>query len=389
MLLRPLKILIPKKNVIIFSSYSPYKYGGGPKYLFEKMSRNKKFKVYWATESGQIKEYLRKKNLLYISKSNLFNLIKTTMFAKIIVSSGTAFFDYCYLIATDKKVIKISTMHGSGPKLAINKYSKTPDVIRAVKNLNKYTYVSFCSKYAETMIGRKQFGLNQSQTLLLGNPKNDQFFNRKKINFLYKKKKLIKKIFNIYNKKAKYIYYAPTHRPYKYPLPIKKLLGFNFKLFDKFLKKNNIYFIHSSHVLNDHHQTKYNFDNIKYISYDQFPLIDNNKLFFEIDIFITDCSTLSTEAAIISKPQIFVFPDYDKYLKQGGGFVENYKRIMPGPMVTNFKHLKKIILQYSPNNKKYLHLHKKKINHYLEKYYSKLIKNSNKLFENFFNRLVN
>ena len=60
--LYPLKKIILQKDIIILSSSSPYVYGGGPKSLFEFLSK-KGFNVYWYTEDKNIKKYLIKKKI--------------------------------------------------------------------------------------------------------------------------------------------------------------------------------------------------------------------------------------------------------------------------------------------------------------------------------------
>ena len=60
-ILSPLKKIISPKNIIVLSSNSPYRYGGGPKYLFEYLSK-KGFNVYWWTEDKNIQKFLKKKN---------------------------------------------------------------------------------------------------------------------------------------------------------------------------------------------------------------------------------------------------------------------------------------------------------------------------------------
>ena len=94
----------------------------------------------------------------------------------------------------------------------------------------------------------------------------------------------------------------------------------------------------------------------------------------ESDIFCTDCSTLSTEAAILKKPQIIIFPDYSKYCKLEG-FVEPFKSNIPGKFVNNFHDLKKFLVKYKIREN-YLSEYNIKLKIYLNKYYDRKITNS-------------
>ena len=62
------------------------------------------------------------------------------------------------------------------------------------------------------------------------------------------------------------------------------------------------------------------------------------------DILLNDCSTTSTEFCVLGKPQIFTFPDYNKYIKYTT-FLENYKSDLPGNLISNFADLKKKYLK--------------------------------------------
>ena len=114
-----IKKRVTKKNIIIIESFSPNRYGGNPKYLFEYFSYNSNYKTYWITENNEIIKYLESKNLNYISSKNILHKIYVSFYAKIIISSGTDYYNILNLIKENNTVVKICTMHGSGPKLSI------------------------------------------------------------------------------------------------------------------------------------------------------------------------------------------------------------------------------------------------------------------------------
>ena len=120
--LYPFKKIIKPKKIVIFSTNSPYRYGGGPKFLFEYLSK-KNFDTYWWTKSKKIKVHLLKKNLQFFSILKPFHFLKIIFLAKVVINSGDDHFDFCNLLKKDKRVKKICVGHGSGPKL-INKKKK-------------------------------------------------------------------------------------------------------------------------------------------------------------------------------------------------------------------------------------------------------------------------
>ena len=70
--LYPFKKIITPKKIIIFSTNSPYRYGGGPKFLFEYLSK-KNFDAYWWTKDKKIKDHLiKKKTIIFFLFRDLF-----------------------------------------------------------------------------------------------------------------------------------------------------------------------------------------------------------------------------------------------------------------------------------------------------------------------------
>ena len=212
------------------------------------------------------------------------------------------------------------------------------------------------------------------------------FLIKKKINNIYQ----IKKITNFYVKNfsrgSKVIFYAPTWRPYKSNLPLIDLNKFDLNKFENFLRKNNLYFLYSNHIQSNNNN-KINTERIKFISSKNYPIFDSNEMLCECDIFLTDCSTLSTEAAILKKPQILIFPDFKRY-NSVKGFVEPFKDIIPGKVIYNFDDLLNLIYSYK-YKKNYTNQFNKKIKKYLNHYYDTKINNSAIRHENFIKELIN
>ena len=362
--LYPLKRIITPKNLLIISSNSPNRYGGGPKYLFEYLSKNN-FNCYWLTNNNEIKKHLKFKGFKFFSTNNIFEFFYFLLFSKVVINSGDDHFDFCDLIEKDKRVIKICVGHGMGPKI-INKMKKHPLSY-------KFNYVSFTSKYTANKIAIDQFQIKKNNIKLIGNPKNDIFFNKKKIENLLKKKKIVKFFIPKISKNSKVVFYAPTWRRYKMNFPLSYLKNFNLEKFNFFLEKNNLFFLYNSHIQAGY-EFKRSLSRIKFVSNENYPLFDTNELLCETDIFCTDCSTLSTEAALLKKPQIIIFPDYIRYNTKIG-FVEPFKKIIPGKFVNSFENFTKIILLYK-NRNKYLKEYNFMINKYLKNYYDKKINNS-------------
>ena len=63
------------------------------------------------------------------------------------------------LLSRDNKVVKISTMHGSGPKLSVERSHDIDKSIKLIKKVNTFNCVSFCTEYSQRVIGVNQLFL--------------------------------------------------------------------------------------------------------------------------------------------------------------------------------------------------------------------------------------
>lgn len=381
----PIRCLYCEKNVIIIQTYSPHRYGGNPRYLFEYLSEKTNYNVYWVTNSEEIRKYLDRKGYKYISNKNIWKKLLVTWSARIVIDSGSVYYNFLNLIP--HSAIKICTMHGSGPKLAIFKYKRLQRTISSIKKINKFDFFSFCSKHAEMMIGKNQLLLHSEKMVMLGAPKSDKFYNKKFVEQSYYTKKHISSIIPNYDNNAKFIYYTPTYREYAYKLPIFEIIGFNEQKFQEYLDKNNIYFIYSFHSSSAFTKTLKHSNKIIFFSYEEYPLIDNNQLLMEVDLVINDYSTISTDAAIINKPQLFIMPDYNE-MEETRGFAEDMRSMVPGPEVFKFNELVDYINKYLDNPLIYIKENSSRINLLLARYMDNRISNSCELYKNFIDNII-
>ena len=146
----PLKHLFPKKY-IIFSGTTNYNYNGNSRYLFEYLSKESTYEVYWFTRSEIIKKYLIKKNLNCLSYSNPIKLIIISLMAKIVINDGDDYFNI-FRLSDTKNTYKISLFHGYGPKttLAVSENPETKNI--RLHRINKFDYVNFNSDYLANKI---------------------------------------------------------------------------------------------------------------------------------------------------------------------------------------------------------------------------------------------
>ena len=78
-------------------------------------------------------------------------------------------------------------MHGTGPKLTIERSEILKKTLKLISDINSYDYVSFSTEYACKIIGVNQLVLPISKTKTLGTP-NKIFFITKYIEENYNRK---------------------------------------------------------------------------------------------------------------------------------------------------------------------------------------------------------
>ena len=143
-----------------------------------------------------------------------------------------------------------------------------------------------------------------------------------------------------------------------------------------------MYFLYSNHSLSSFDTSLQESERIKNITLDIYPLFDNLELLIEVDMMIGDFSTLSSECAILEKPQLFVMPDYDKTYKTKG-FADDLRSLLPGKEVFGFNEFLLSIHKYCNNTDRFIKEYGDNINNLLDKYIDTSVKDSRNRFEMF------
>ena len=205
-----LRIFVKKENIALFIASDMYRYSGNTKYLYQYFNTHSNDKCYWITESKEVINHLKSLNYRYISNDNPFKKLFVILKSRVIYSSGTSYYDPFGLISNDKNIIKICTMHGTGPKLTIERSNDVKKTLKLISDINSYDFISLSTEYARDVIGVNQLVLPKSKIKILGTPKQDVLFDEKYIQKKYNKKNIIKNIFGSKYKNQKLFI---THQP--------------------------------------------------------------------------------------------------------------------------------------------------------------------------------
>jgi len=327
---RFLNRLIPKnKNKYIFMS-NPL-YSGNCKYLYEYYIENKKGK-----------------NLIWISweKKNL----KSFNFKYYNFWSLKGLFHYltAYIVLTThnegqslkaKNQIYVDLWHGL-PIKTIYSLIKGNEKNRYCTNVDyRIVTTSTTKKLLE-----RAFNSPTTKHVIIGQPRN----------IILESKNEIEKISPVkYDKNTKKILYLPTFRQSKFFEYNGKFTwfadnNFNLKTFNKFLKENKITIFVKLHPAEEASLdlSKETLSNI--IVFRTEDLIKKNvdlyNLLPEIDVLITDYSSVYYDFLIYDKPIIFTFGDIDEYRKERGFIYDDFENFVPGKVVKTQKELEEALI---------------------------------------------
>jgi CDP-glycerol glycerophosphotransferase (TagB/SpsB family) len=257
------------------------------------------------------------------------------------------------------------------------------DPLDILRKYRKFDYFNFTSKYTNTVVGRLQFLLSENKRVIFGLPRCDHLFSEDKVEESRINKNQLRKLNYLVNESTKCILYSPTWRSdvNSISFPLSEINDFNIYSFDQWLKENNIIFFISVHPHMENFEDFSNCTNIQYISYN--PLVDINQLLPEMDLLITDYSSIATDYMLMDRPVIYVMPDYDYYLYDFG-LLEDMRENLPGLESKNMSDLKNHI-ERSLTYPREMQSERKK---YLKKYYDVDNSNSCEKISDFIENLI-
>lgn len=186
-------------------------------------------------------------------------------------------------------------------------------------------------------IFKEAFNLNENHFLPIGIPRTDVFFHEESIN--KKKERLLQQYPELRTNKL--ILYAPTFRDENletYELKI------DLELLYQDLRDSDYLILLKLHPAIRNTVTID--DSMKDFVYDFSHFANTNELLFITDILVTDYSSIPFEFSLLNKPMIFYPYDLNHY-KESRGFWTEYKKLVPGPVVSSTNELIEVIRQQS------------------------------------------
>jgi CDP-glycerol glycerophosphotransferase (TagB/SpsB family) len=316
--------LIPKDNnlVIIGSNTGEFK-SGSPKELFEYITKNH--------VDTKVHYYLpfQEKSIINVIKYIFFHSVSFYR-CKYLISSHPPndFFPFMW----SQKKILINTWHGTPIKsLFFTDKKETSNSLSRIKYLNSKTDYFITSSDIEKKIIKKCFDIDSNKIINTGHPRND---------VLIQNNNLLRDRYQI--KSSYIILYCPTYRRGKNTqyFPFKE---FNINEFNKYLEKNDITILIRNHVYDKTEVQKITSKRLIYFGSDVCSNVYD--ILSQVDMLITDYSSIFIDYLLLNRPCIFVPYDLDEYLEERG-LLFDYEKIIPGEIINSYKDLTDIIIRY-------------------------------------------
>ena len=358
-----LERLIPRsKRIFVFGSWRGRKYSDNSKALYEYILKNEpKIKPYWITKDKKLYRKLLSENkpvvLAFSIKGWLISLRASVAFTCTGQNNVNK-----YALNGAKNIwlwhgMPLKQIRGNIENYRYNIKKNNYQKIKLLfeKNIKPYDYFRRIV-YATISSGdffvpflKSAFFLPEKSIWTTGLPRTDFYFENK-----------TERVIDNIRKKyidSRIIFYMPTYRDSVWNIGIPynpfEEKSFNAESFSKFINNENIVFLYKAHLKD----IKFNYSLLS----DRFILINDNDydelyvLISNIDILITDYSSVYFDFLCLNKPTILAAFDYEDYIKKSRNLNFDYD-LLPSIKAYNWNELMDIIAE-----KKYYSLSKEEI----------------------------
>ncbi len=369
-LFRMLNLFLPKKgNKLVFTSRPDYADNAYAFYQYL-IEHEPDLEMVWIVNSAAKKEQLRRNMIRAYLKRELSGLYQV-MTARFIVETHGQLVDLkC------RRQVLIELWHGKSVKATglFEQRQDKPAVQKQARYPKAIDHFIASSGLTRSLLAAG-FRLNPQKVVVTGQPRNDRLL-RETGNLVRVLGQMDREL-SSYNK---IILYVPTFRSRQdytdgrsfkqsQVLPFKDYDGIRFS---SYLNKHNMLFLVKLHPAEEHTFTASALElpgNIKLLTTAMFgeKLVDLYDCLHEIDLLITDYSSLSFDYLLLDRPLIFVPVDIKEYKETRGFVLEPYDFWAPGPKVTSLEQLTGEMDQYI-ENPTYYNEQRKLVNRLINKY---------------------
>jgi glycerophosphotransferase len=321
-------------NIWVFGAWSGKKYSDNSRAFFEYCIENHpEVKAYWITKNKDIYSSLKKNNipvLLFNSKEAKKVCLKAGMF---FLTNGVGDVQKFYV----GNAVQILLWHGMPLKKIgldeINFRKKKSIETKIVSMFYRYnklnpSFVIVNSRFFIPFF-MSAFKITESKILQTGSPRCDKLFVTDKKKFVFNLKYRYKN--------CKVILYMPTFRTISYTGEAFNPFGdfyFNEDKLSDILDKENLFFLYKPHFMDE--GVSFSLKSKRCILVNDAIFDDLYSFLHDVDILMTDYSSVYFDFIALNKPVILTPFDYDDYLRFSRPHYFNYYDYMEGVKARNW-----------------------------------------------------
>ena len=346
---KPLTLMnkIIRKNEKLIFFYSNLGFRDNVKAFYDYLIENQYNKKYKIVVS--VNDY---ENFVQDTPENV-TFLNNKQGIKIFMKAKYAF--YCfgkYPIKPSKKQTVINLWHGTPLK-------KIGHLEQGCENIdyNYFTKVLTNSEMYKPIMA-KIFGCSEKQVEVLGNPRNDEMFQRDNL-----------RDDAIRGESSKVVLWLPTYREYDDEFVISVLKMEDLLWLNEFLKEMNCKMIIKLHPLQTADVKNMKFSQIDFISQRELDLrkMTVYTLLRNADGLITDYSSVYFDYLLLDRPIAFAVGDMEQYRDRRGFIFENPQNYMPGMEIKTRKDVENFILDII-NHRDHYKEERKRVNDIMNSY---------------------
>lgn len=331
--------LFPKrKNLWLFGAWAGRLYSDNPKYLFEYVNRaHPEIKALWITREKRVCDRLKETGFdacMRFSVKGLFAALRAE--AAFIISGEKSEISP---LVNPKRTKVIQLWHGVGPKAHnwIDKNGNTRYSGKNIARLSSYYWMAASEKNIEDF--NVSMGIPKERFYITGYPRNDTFVTKPESTAIGNLRKLYSG--------ARIIMYMPTHRNFgAESISIEVFLWL-----DKELADNNLVMVYKPHFHELKHVMHYEskFHNIV-LAKDQNVWGDPYEYIHDVDLLISDYSSIIYDFLCSGKPIVLYNYDLEKYKTNDSGLCDYYESIPLGPFCNSWSEVMKNVVLLLEND---------------------------------------
>ncbi len=347
-----ISFLIPKSNKIaVVGSWFGKRFADNSKYFYLYLNANKKSlgfeKVVWITRSQEIKEELKKHNLQVYSAWSICSIWYHLRAKYHLIDQSPSDINSIFSVRSKR----INLWHGF-PLKKIGSFMKNNELIRKTtiqKLINKLTvrgcwadqFILATSEFSADILG-KAFGVERNRVIISGYPRNYEMIVDRPIKYVPQNEEIIYEIIESYIEKGYTIIgYFPTFRDERETLIFGTEDLDEINNFLDFCEHSKIKFVGKFHFAGKNDK----FGKIKdHEAFINLPSEADVYTFLgQLEILITDYSSIYFDFLLWNKPIIFFPYDLEYYRDEDRGLIFDYQEFTPGPKIYDIGELKTLL----------------------------------------------